>query len=379
MTNVVKISLIISIVSIFSAQDDLEFSGYFKTLPSTSRFAALPSVFGFNSEAYYAGISSQLRFNARYYANEDLTINIELKNLFLTGDLYKYQRILNAVQDQSTDYIDLTHTFVSNEQTLIESRLDRLWMQYSTGDLLVTAGRQRIAWGTAFAWNPTDLFNPVSPLDFDNEEKDGADAIRAQYYFGAASKVDLVYKTANKKKDRVYSALIGFNSYDYDLNLIVASYRENLLLGFSWAGDIEGAGFRGEITYHDDDDIFVVDMGNLRLEDGQFYSMSLSFDYTFASSLYIQSEALYNGNRLGLTGSEWSLLFGLAYQFTPLLTGNLTFIYNPIDFSEAILPSLSYSVITNLDLSFFSLISFGDLFDEYPESYSYYLRLKWSF
>ncbi|MCB0278173.1 MAG: hypothetical protein KDD94_01635 [Calditrichaeota bacterium] len=377
--SVVKFLAIFVLIGNVFCQDDLEFSGYLKTLPTTSRFSSAPSLFGFSGDDYYGLISAQLRFNLRYYASPEFTVNAELKNQVNHGDLFKWQQLLNALSPPSGDYLDLDWDIYSDQETLLKTRIDRLWGQYSNGNLLLTVGRQRIAWGTALAWNPTDLFNPVSPLDFDNEEKNGADAVRAQYYLGATSKIDLAYKASDDEMQRVYAALIGFNYFDYDLNLILASYRQKLLMGFSWAGDIEGAGFRGEFVYSDGFNSYLTSFSGPKIISGDFVSAVISLDYTFESSLYLQSEVLYNGYRIGLSGDKWSLLFGSAYQFTPLLNGNLTFIYNPLDFSHAFLPSLSYSLVTNLDLSLVALISSGDLFDEYPGSDSWYLRLKWSF
>ena len=54
-------------------------------------------------------------------------------------------------------------------------------------------GRQRINWGVNLAWNPNDLFNAYSLIDFDYQERPGSDAIRFQYYMGDLSVLNLQY------------------------------------------------------------------------------------------------------------------------------------------------------------------------------------------
>ena len=46
----------------------------------------------------------------------------------------------------------------------------------------LTLGRQRINWGVNLAFNPNDLFNAYSLIDFDYQERPGSDAIRFQYF-----------------------------------------------------------------------------------------------------------------------------------------------------------------------------------------------------
>ena len=125
--------------------------------------------------------------------------------------------------------------------------VDRLWLDYYTQDLQITIGRQRVAWGTSWVWNPTDLFNPLNVLDFDYEERPATDAIRLQYYTGAVSKVDLTYKPAKELENQILAGLVSFNNWNYDFNLIAGMRFKRWLVGLSWVGDILDAGFRGEV------------------------------------------------------------------------------------------------------------------------------------
>ncbi len=51
----------------------------------------------------------------------------------------------------------------------------------TSGSTTLTAGRQRIGWGTARFWSPMDMFNPISPLQIESEERQGVDAALAAF------------------------------------------------------------------------------------------------------------------------------------------------------------------------------------------------------
>jgi hypothetical protein len=63
-----------------------------------------------------------------------------------------------------------------------------------------------------------------------------------------------------------------------------------------------------------------------------------------------------------------------------LIRGSLFGIFNPDDKSYVIVPSASYSVITNLDLYVIALLFDGDNLTQYGDyGSSIYLRIKYSF
>ena len=261
-----------------------------------------------------------------------------------------------------------------SENSLGYLEVDRLWIDYYKNDLQITLGRQRVAWGTCWVWNPTDLFNPLNVLDFDYEERPATDAIRVQYYTGPVTKLDVAYKPANDPNNQILSGLWSLNKWDYDFNLIAGMRFKRWLTGFSWVGDILEAGFRGEVLVSQapniPDTILVyqqIDQSSLSSWDKPIISAALSGDYTFPNTFYIHTEVLYNNigktantllfqpeaNKLGLlTAARWSIYQEFAYDITPLLRGTLFGLFNPNDKSFVIVPSINYSIITNLDLYF---------------------------
>lgn len=72
-------------------------------------------------------------------------------------------------------------------------------------------------------------------------------------------------------------------------------------------------------------------------------------------------------------------LFHKKY-ITPLIRGSIFTIINLNDHSFVLVPSISYSVITNLDLYLIGLFFNGDDLTEYGSfGHYFYARLKWSF
>jgi hypothetical protein len=173
--------------------------------------------------------------------------------------------------------------------------------------------------------------------------------------------------------------------------------------GFSFAGDIRGAGFRGEFTLTEKADPasnlanqFDLSAFNPYLKDNSpNFAGVLSGDYTFSSSLYLHAEAIYNSNgrseNLGvlqffstdagmLSPSRWELFQEISYNITPLFRGSLFVIFNPMDCSRIWVPSFSYNLSDNWDLYLIGLLAEGENLTEYGNyGKSVYLRLKYSF
>jgi hypothetical protein len=307
------------------------------------------------------------------------------------------------------ELIETTHDFVELDFYLWDTKysigyleIDRLYIDYFKDNLEATLGRQRIAWGTCWVWNPTDIFNPLQVLDFDYEERPATDAIRVQYYTGPVTKVDVAYKPAENPYDQIIAGLVSLNNWDYDFNFIAGMKYKRWLAGFSWAGDIYGAGFRGEVLVSQSPDSSEDNLAyykfffpNLLNSNKPIFSLSLSADYTFPNTFYIHTEVLYNNvgvtentllyqpaaTSIGLlTPARWNLYQEFAYDITPLLRGSIFGIYNPNDKSYVIVPSLGYSIITNLDLYLISFLFEGEALTQFGDyGITYYVRVKYSF
>ena len=124
-------------------------------------------------------------------------------------------------------------------------------------------------------------------------------------------------------------------------------------------------------------------------------STSVSVDYGFKKGLYINGSVLYTSsnnkatNNLGtlvytnlsaknLMPFEFSGFLQLAKEFTPIFKGTLSTIYSPNNHSVIVIPSIGYSIVTNLEVdvtgqSFFEFENYKTLGN------SMFVRLRWSF
>jgi hypothetical protein len=380
----------------------------FAQLPSTEVYGYAKYLFGSTKYPFYSErLNDNLihaRLNTRWYPLSSLTAALEFRFRAYYGDsVEKIPNFLDQIKSHH-QFADLDAVLWNKGKSLGYLETDRLWLDWVKGNFEATVGRQRIAWGTSWVWNPTDLFNPQSPLDFDYEELPGTDAVRLQYYTGPVSKVEAAVRPA-KTMDKVIAAgLVSMNKWDYDFNVIGGIKENRWVAGGAWSGDILDAGFRGEFTVMQKPQPIpkynllhrlISSYEPLSEFRDPVFSFVLSGDYTFPNTFYIHTEILYYNNgktsntglyqqealELGmLSASRWSVYQEFSYDITPLLRGSLFGIFNPDDHSYVIVPSASYSIITNLDLYLIALLFNGDSLTQYGDyGSSLYARIKYSF
>lgn len=377
------------------AQDNFEVGGYAKYLFSTSDYPQI------ESRLYDHIIHSRL--NTKYFFDNSFSATAEFRVRAFFGNSIKKVPDYSELIKTEQPLINLDKKLWNTQFSLGYAEIDRLFLDYNVNDFQITVGRQRIAWGTSWVWNPTDLFNPLSILDFDYEEFPGSDAFRLQYYTGAISKIELAVAPNRNNKKLTAAGLISYNVFDYDFNFIAGVKNRKWIAGFSWVGDIADAGFRGEIIVRDkpENDLKFDNIYSFYKEtslssfDNLIISFVLSTDYTFPNSFYIHTEVLYNNlgkekntalfsmeaKEVGLLSpSRWSVYQEFSYNISPLTRTGIFGIYNPNDKSFVIVPSINYSVITNLDFYMIALFFEGNPLTQYGEyGSSVFLRLKYSF
>ncbi|MGA9405735.1 MAG: hypothetical protein WBW71_01255 [Bacteroidota bacterium] len=333
------------------------------------------------------------RINSRFFPTEGLTLAADLRNrIYFGGIVEKTPDFLSTIKSQH-DFGDAGIVWWNTNSSVGYSQLDRAWLDENYGKFDVTIGRQRIAWGTNLVWNPTDLFNPMSSLDFDYEERPGADVARFQYFSSEVSKVEVAVKPGDTRDHTVIAGKILLNQWNYDFHFLGGERGYQPLFGFAWAGNIAGAGFQGELLTAKPSDEAVVLFPFL--QDKWTTSAALSFDYTFPSTLYLHTEGLYNDRGVThnastaqlfattlnlLTPARWSLFQEISYDVHPLVQLSGFLIFNPNDRSIALVPSVSWSALTNVDLMAIGLLFNGAPLTEYG-SYgkSIFVRGKFSF
>jgi hypothetical protein len=330
------------------------------------------------------------RLNGKWYPTESVSAILE----------YRFRGYYGNTVEQTPDFAgqlrnlsrleDLGTVFWTGKQTTGYGEIDRLYISYAPDRWQMTIGRQRIAWGTNLVWNVIDIFNPLSILDFDYEERPAVDAVQVQYFTGEVSKIAAAIKPGSSTSPSTAALLWTGNRWNYDFHLIAGHRSDRWFVGGAWSGDIEGGGFRGEFLSSEiSDPISGNKMNKLNT------SIALSGDYTFPNSFYIHTETLYNSQgvthgaafyrpralQLGLLSpSRMSLFQEFSYNISPLVRGSVFGIVNLYDASSVIVPSVTWSVLTNLDVMAIGLFFSGTSDAEYGGSgNAVYVRTRMAF
>ncbi|HZY37911.1 MAG TPA: hypothetical protein VFE53_14735 [Mucilaginibacter sp.] len=328
------------------------------------------------------------RLNFKYQPDDHFTFRLEVRNRIYYGDEVKTYPGFASLVTGGDGTLNLSENWVNSHSMLFNSTIDRGSAEYINGKWDITLGRQRINWGISTVWTPNDIFNTFNYFDFDYEERPGADAARVQYNLTPSSSLDAAFSPGKTAAGNVGALMYHFNKWGYDFQAFSGVYRQNFTAGAGWAGNISGAGFKGEVTY------FAPGHSGA---DSASVAATLSVDYAFQNGIYVMVSGLYNKlgtdsllNITQLTTStlsaknifpfKYTLFSEVSYSFSPIFKASLGGMYSLSGNSLIILPTVTYSIADNwvLDLigqSFYSQQNGGYK----PLGNSIYLRLKWGF
>lgn len=331
------------------------------------------------------------RLNVRAQLGRGFSAGLEARNRAFYGEVVKS---IPGYGDLVTDYdgvLGLEWLWVNNTDLVVNTIVDRAWLNYGGNSFEARVGRQRINWGYNPVWNPNDLFNAFDYLDFDYEERPGSDAVRAEYYLGDMSSVDVAYKWAADSDNNVGAVRLQFNRWEYDIQFLAGRYQQDWAFGTGWAGIIGTAGFKGEAT-------LFVPSGDAPPAAKTSLSLTSTVEYGFNNGWNLIGSYLLNTNGATDGGSlvgfltftpssknlmpnKHSMLLGGFRQFSPVFVVNMSVIYAFQVNWVILLPTVSYSLRQNWDLDLVGQLYWGDDISGSFENLGngVYLRLRWSF
>ena len=333
------------------------------------------------------------RLNFKWYINKNFNVKIDLRNRISLGQLMEMSpdfgdrvdlNSSNPLLDRKAWYSP-SWLILNRKDLVIHSMIDRFYLEFTNKQWEISIGRQRINWGINNFWNPNDIFNTYNFTDFDYEEKPGSDAVKLTYNSGLLSKLELAVQAFDAYGNFNGALLWQFNKKGYDFQLLSALSYRHIVGGFAWAGNIRKVGFKGENSYF------------WSLEDTikNSFNSSLTADYIFKNSLFLNMGFLYNSNGSNANISSlftykisprnlypyrYNLLLSASYQINPLLNSSLAIVYSPGKSNALFIsPNLSYSIIENWDLDLVAqIMCWSDKAYKSPFQ-MLFLRLKWSF
>ena len=195
------------------------------------------------------------RFNFEYRFDSELRLNASMRNRVFYGDSAKIPGYGDLI-GLDPGYWDMSTTWLDSNGWVGNTQFDRAYIdwkpsEFAGGDWQARVGRFRINWAMSTLWNPNDIFNAYSIYDFDYEERSGADAVLISRKLGFASSLDFVYNPNVDNKLTSYAARYLTNYASWDMQFLIGKSGFDHVIGAGFAGDIGGAGFRGEFSYFD--------------------------------------------------------------------------------------------------------------------------------
>ncbi|MDD3636892.1 MAG: hypothetical protein PHN50_04815 [Bacteroidales bacterium] len=359
----------------------LQLNGYLKSLPSAT--------WSFDDDRAVWNNIIHNRLNLTWLPHESWSFEASFRNRVFWGATVRDTPAYLELLEQDAGFMDLTIARSLSPETAFQFSSDRFYVEWRHNKWELSLGRQRINWGINLVSNPNDLFNTYSFFDFDYVERPGADALRVQHHLSGMSRLELAVAPASHIRNAVAALYYGVNVKGYDLQVLGGYFHNRLALGGGWAGNLGGAGFKGEVSWFSD----------LQKTDSLQPSnmvAAVSVDYLFAGGLYGVFEVLYNGGynrqpaRLvnlnqplradNLSLAEFALTASLSYPLSPILTANVSAMAMPDQQLYYALPGISWSLVTNLDLGILlqTFVS-GDQERWGKGGMAGYIDLKWSF
>lgn len=334
------------------------------------------------------------RINFQWYISDAFTFKTSLRTRVFFGEFVKlqpnYGKTVANANNATNGYIDyLSWAILDEPGAAIHSTLDRFYVQFSQGNWDIRLGRQRINWGINTIWNPNDIFNAYSFTDFDYEERLGTDALRIQYFTGVASSIELAVKVFTKWEKATAGILWKTNKWDYDFQVLAGIVGQDLAFGGGWAGNIGGAGFKGEFSYFYN----FADTTTNR----HSFTGTISLDYLFPTKTYLTGGFMYHMNGSVTANSaqlltyqpsakdlyphRYSVFLMFSHPITQMFNAGLTAVYSPSESHSLLLsPNFSYSIKENWDLSLVGQITFNTAGGYYVSPVQvFFLRIKFSF
>jgi hypothetical protein len=380
-----SLSLLLPGASFVQAAQGIDLGGYLQG--SLLQFRATDTSVDNRKEQHEYRLHNRL--NLRWDISGGFSLHGGLRTRLFSGDLLRSSPEYANGLRRDPGLVDLSATLVNQDNLLIHTSVDRLFLEWDRNDWLIRAGRQRVNWGINMITNPNDIFNIYSIYAIDYPERPGSDAIRIQRFTGVGSRVELAVSPGQQRRQTVAAVLYGFNFNGYDIQYMGGYYRDKLAVGGGWAGNLLSAGLKGEtMLFHD---------LNRKEADGQPNTnviVAVSLDYMFENGLLVITELLYNKNggkrnyQLFGTGisadnpsfTRYQAATQISYLLHPLVNSSLTGIYFLREEALFLSPSISWSVSNNLDLSFLGQFFYGG--SNTPLEYAtdlYMVTLKYNF
>lgn len=208
------------------------------------------------------------------------------------GSRIKWQNDFRIIaNDQTTLKLRVSYLNDTLQATLPSNNqfaFSRGFIDFTPGDFLsLRAGKQRLAWGTGYAWNPTNILDQPRNAFTDADDPEGVMAFRTDLNFGKATAQAVI--TPNQSWDSSGRALrLKASPGGVDLSLgVVQNGTQTAAAIADFACSISGVGLHGEVRYQPD--------GNTRApQKTDILDYLIGVDYNLPGGYYLAVEYYHN-------------------------------------------------------------------------------------
>jgi hypothetical protein len=371
------------------AQEWYSIKGYVKELNSyfdanTSLFGPLAPIIPDN------GWDFQIhnRVDATFFPAQGFSAGIGMRNRIFWGYQVKNNPLFEGFIGADPGWIDMSWVWMNTGSVMGHTTIDRAWIEYEAKRWEARVGRQRINWGINLLWNPHDLFNQFNFFDFDYEERPGSDAALVKYLINASQSLEVAAAVQNGGDSVVAAAMHKFRWRTADVQSLAGWFLSQPVVGTGWAANVKSVGWKMEMT------AFLP----FREAEGAF-NLATGIDYLTKRGWFLQSYYLYNhrgaleANPLNflLVGAtafsarnlyiyRHNLFFSAGRELLPLLRADVaTIVSNDLE-GWAVVPSLGYSALQDLEIYLLGQLFWGRVYGEFNYlNANAFLRFRYSF
>lgn len=390
---VMKKLLIIVIFSVLTLsisaqkQHKLQINGYFSQMSQT----IIDSFKG----TWLNDQITQNRLKIAYAPTSFLSFDVEARTRLQYGATIQMTPNIAQAIGQDRGFFDMSYNLFSGNSAILNTNIDRAYVQIEASKFKAVIGRQRINWGMTFVWNPNDWFNNYSFFDFDYAEKPGSDAINIQFFPTYSSSIDFVTKV--NSDTLITSALrYKFNLFNYDFQVLGGIINSNdFSIGVGWSGSLGNTTFRGEATY-------LHPRKNFADTNGVFLC-SVGFDYMFENSLTIVGEFLYNQSAKNpqITGlfaiqqapvdvkslsiAPYNAVLQVSYPINPIINASSAAMWMSYNNWFFLSPNVTFALNNDVDFAIISQTFLGKFYNPVTSTNDkkiinlIYFRIKYDF
>lgn len=355
-----------------------QIQGYYKNLFTISKTT--------DTEEDFFADTQRLRMGFKLNMSDALLANIIFDQEAIVGD-FAHTADFNAIRNRNQKnlaFLDGDKVYTDTDHLYAKYSLYRAYLKYYHSGFQATLGKQLIDWGRCRFWSSMDLFNPISPLDIEWDERIGVDALNIELPLSSLSSLNIIYAPRRSFEESSAGSRVYYQAGNYDLFFMGGEFKKDEVVGFGFDGYIGDGGVRGEFTQTHADN------------ERDFFRGVIGAEYNFPNKVYILGEYFYNGgaenNNIAEFISSYQLssrvltleknLLGLwiEYEITPLIKWENYAIYDFDSKGVFLNPELRYNIWKNFDLSLGMQLFWGNRDSEFGSYQNlYYLQTKYFF